>query len=183
MGEVGEEIRRTVRRNAEENGFMIEPIDNALSTIEEDYKICLRVIGKYFDYLDTCGLKEFNKFSTYKWSYDRDRSNGYSYVCIRYGSSLIKKCLVKKRPHIENTDLYNWVKHKDLINEALDEAWQFIVNKITAVKNKIEAMKAIAEDYEEKLEDLSEDFETVKTASKKLGWDDFQEKEKDEHEH
>ena len=159
---------------------MIEHIDSALQTIEDDYKICLKAIGKYYDYLDACGLKEFNKFSTYKWSYDRDRSNGYSYVCIRYGSSLIKKCLVKKRAYIENADLYNWVRHKDLINEALDEAWQFIVTKVNDVKGKIEAMKDIAQDYEEKLEELSDDFEKVKAASKKLGWDEFQEKEEAE---
>ncbi|MDR0472758.1 MAG: hypothetical protein LBH43_03670 [Treponema sp.] len=148
---------------------MNEHIDSALQAIEDDYKICLKVIGKYFDYLDTCGLKEFNKFSTYKWSYDRDRSNGYSYVCIRYGSSLLKKCLIKKRPYIESADLYNWVKNKNVINEALDEAWQYIVKKVNDVKHKIEEMKEIAEDYEEKLEGLSEDFEQVKAASKKLG--------------
>jgi hypothetical protein len=152
-------------------------IDGTLQTIEDDYKICLKVIGKYFDYLDTCGLKEFNKFSAYKWSYDRDRGNGYSYVCIRYGSSLLKKCLVKKRAYIENADLYNWVKNKELINEALDEAWQFIVKKVNDVKLKIEEMKEIAEDYDEKLEGLSEDFEKAKLASKKLGWDEFQDKD------
>ncbi|MDR0456502.1 MAG: hypothetical protein LBH20_07465 [Treponema sp.] len=159
---------------------MNEHIDSALQTIEDDYKICLKVIGKYFDYLDACGLKEFNKFSTYKWSYDRDRSNGYSYVCIRYGSSLMRKCLVKKRAYIENADLYNWVKNKDVINEALDEAWQYIVKKVNDVKSKIEAMKETAEDYEEKLEDLSEDFEQTKAASKKLGWDEFQDKDSTE---
>ncbi|MDR0494646.1 MAG: hypothetical protein LBG95_03340 [Treponema sp.] len=157
---------------------MNEHIDSALQTIEDDYKICLKVIGKYFDYLDTCGLKEFNKFSTYKWSYDRDRSNGYSYVCIRYGSSLLKKCLVKKRAYIENSDLYNWVKNKGVINEALDEAWQYIVKRVNDVKHKIEEMKETAEDYEEKLDELSEDFEKVKAASKKLGLEDFQDSEK-----
>lgn len=152
-------------------------IDSALATIEDDYKICLKVIGKYYDYLDTCGLKEFNKFSTYKWTYDRDKSNGYSYLCIRHGSSLKNKCLVKKRAFIENEDLYNWVQHKDLVNEALDEAWEYIVKKVNDVKTKIEAMKEIAEDYEEKLGEMSEDFEIVKVASKKLGLGEFCEKE------
>ena len=156
---------------------MNDHIDIALKTIEEDYKICLKIIGKYFDYLETCGLKEFNKFSKYKWSYDRDKSNGYSYVCIRYGSSLIKKCLVKKRAYIENDDLYKWVKNKDLIGEALDEAYQYIVNKINDVKSKIEAMKEIAENYDEKLEDISEDYDKVKFTSKRLGWNEFLDKE------
>ena len=147
---------------------MSEYIDKALDVIEEDYKICLRIIGKYFDYLDTCGLKEFNKYSKYKWTYDRDRSNGYSYVCIRYGSSLIKKCLVKKRAYIENEDLYKWVKNKELIQEALDEAYQFIVKKISTVKIKIEAMREVALDYEEKLGELFDDYEDEKIISKRL---------------
>ena len=152
---------------------MKEHIDAALQTIEEDYKVCLRIIGRYYDYLNTCGLKEFNKYSKYKWSYDRDRSNGYSYVCIQYRSSLMKKCLVKKRAYIENEDLYNWVENKDLIQESLDEAYQYIINKVNIVKSKIEDMKEIAENYEEKLEDLSEDFDKVKFASKRLGEEEF----------
>ena len=156
---------------------MNDNIDNSLKIIEEDYKICLRIIGKYYDYLDTCGLKAFNKFSKYKWSYDRDRSNGYSYVCIRYGSSLIKKVLVKKRAFIENDDLYNWVKHKDLIGEALDEAFQYIVNKVNDVKSKIEAIKEIAETYDGKLEGISEDYDKVQFVSKRLGWEEFSDKE------
>jgi len=152
-------------------------IDNALQTIEADYKICLRIIGKYFDYLSTCGLKEFNRFSKYKWSHDRDKSNGYSYICIRYGNSLIKKILIKKRAYIEDEDLYRWVDNKDLVEEALDEAYQYIVNKIAAVKLKIEEMKGIAEIYEEKLEDISEDYEKAMTANKKLGGEDIPEDE------
>ena len=148
---------------------MKEPIDRALLTIEEDYKVCLRIIGRYFDYLDTCGLKEFNKYSKYKWSFDRDKSDGYSYVCIRYGSSLMRKALVKKRAHIETDDLYKWVENKELVQEALDEAYQYIISKVNTVKTKIEAMKEVAENYEEKLNDISEDYEKVKLASKKLG--------------
>ena len=148
---------------------MKEPIDRALLTIEEDYKVCLRIIGRYFDYLETCGLKEFNKYSKYKWSFDRDKSDGYSYVCIRYGSSLMKKALVKKRAHIETDDLYKWVENKELIQEALDEAYQFIIEKINNAKTKIEAMKEVAENYEEKLNNISEDYDLVKAASKKLG--------------
>ena len=152
---------------------MKEPIDRALLAIEEDYKVCLRIIGRYFDYLDTCGLKEFNKYSKYKWSFDRDKSDGYSYVCIRYGSSLMRKALVKKRAHIETDDLYKWVENKELIQESLDEAYQYIVSKVNTVKIKIEAMKEVAEDYEEKLNNISEDYDLVKSASKKLGGEDI----------
>ena len=143
-------------------------IDNALLTIEEDYKTCLRIIGRYFDYLETCGLREFNRYAKYRWSYDRDRSNGFSYVCIRYGSSLKRKCLVKRRAYIENEELYKWVENKDLVEEALDEAYAYIYKKVSAVKGKIEAMKALAENYEEKLDELSGDYEAMQTASKRL---------------
>jgi hypothetical protein len=164
-----------------------EHIDVALQTIEEDYKVCLRIIGRYFDYLETCGLKEFNKYSKYKWSYDRDRSKGGSYVCIRYGNSLIKKCLVKKRAYIENDDLYRWAGNKNLVQEALDEAYQYIVSKVSGVRVRLDDMKKTAEEYAEKLEKISDvndndndsedsedsdDFEKNKTASKKISWDD-----------
>jgi hypothetical protein len=150
---------------------MEENIDVALQTIEDDYKVCLRIIGRYFDYLETCGLKEFNKYAKYRWSYDRDRVKGGSYVCIRYGNSLIKKCLVKKRAYIENSDLYNWVRNKKLIHEALDEAYQYIADKINGVKGEIEEMKATAEEYDEKLENLSDD-DNDDNASEDSGNDD-----------
>ena len=143
--------------------------DSVLQNIEEDYKVCLRIIGRYFEYLETCGLKEFNKFSKYKWSYDRDKGKGYSYVCIRYGSSLEKKCLIKRRSYIENEDLYKWVENKELIREALDEAYKYIETKINTVKSKIEAMRSIVEDYEGKLNEIFEDYDDNTIASKKLG--------------
>ena len=136
---------------------MHEHIDIAMQEIEDDYKVCLKIIGRYFDYLETCGLKEFNKYSKYRWSYDRDRVKGGSYVCIRYGNSLIKKCLVKKRAYIENEDLYKWVKNKALIQEALDEAYQYIFEKVSGVKVEMDEMKNTAEEYAEKLENLSSD--------------------------
>jgi len=161
---------------------MEENIDIALQAIEDDYKVCLKIIGRYYDYLETCGLKEFNKYSKYRWSYDRDRNRGGSYVCIRYGNSLIKKCLVKKRAYIENDDLYNWVKNKELIREALDEAYQYIESKISRVKGRIDEMKKTAEEYAEKLDSISgeneeeeddgtEDPGSGNTASKKISWD------------
>jgi hypothetical protein len=136
---------------------MHEHIDIAMQEIEDDYKICLKIIGRYYDYLETCGLKEFNKYSKYRWSYDRDRVKGGSYVCIRYGNSLIKKCLVKKRAYIENEDLYKWVRNKELIQEALDEAYEYIAEKVRGVKIEIDEMKNTAEEYAEKLENLSTD--------------------------
>jgi hypothetical protein len=136
---------------------MHEHIDVAMQEIEDDYKVCLKIIGRYYDYLETCGLKEFNKYSKYRWSYDRDRVKGGSYVCIRYGNSLLKKCLVKKRAYIENEDLYKWVRNKVLIQEALDEAYQYIAEKVSGVKLEIDEMKKTAEEYAEKLENLSDD--------------------------
>ena len=148
---------------------MDKQIDLALIAIEEDYKACLKIIGRYFEYLETCGLKEFNKYSKYKWSFDRDKSDGYSYVCIRYGSSLMRKCLVKKRAYIETDDLYKWAENKDLIQESLDEAYEYIVKKINTTKTRIQAMKEIAENYNAKLEGISGDYEKVVFASKRLG--------------
>jgi len=145
---------------------MKDQIDIALQTIEDDYKICLRIIGRYFEYLETCGLKEFNKYSKYKWTYDRDKTNGYSYVCIRYRSSLMKKCLIKKRAYIEKDDLYRWVENKELIQEALDEAYFYISKKVEIAKTKIEEIKETAEDYEEKLNGLDDE---AFQANKKLG--------------
>ena len=136
---------------------MKEHIDKVLETIEEDYKACLRIIGKYFDYLEKCGLKDFNKFSKYKWTYDRDKTNGYSYICIRYRSSLMKKILIKKRAHIEDDELYKWVRNKDLVEEALSEAYEYIEKTLENVKVKIEEIKSVAEEYDKKLEGLQED--------------------------
>ena len=156
---------------------MMDNIDEALKTIDEDYRICLKIIGKYYDYLETCGLKEFNKYSKYKWSYDRDKGNEYSYVCIRYGNSLRKKCLVKKMAYIQNTDLYRWVENKELIQEAMDEAHEYIITKINTVKTKIESMKELVEEYDERLNDITEDYENVKMAKKRLGWEEFPEEQ------
>ena len=136
---------------------MNERIDDAMQAIEDDYKVCLKIIGRYFDYLETCGLKEFNKYSKYRWSYDRDRVKGGSYVCIRYGNSLIKKCLVKKRAYIENEDLYKWAKNKELVQEALEEAYQYIAGKVSGVKTEIDEMKETAQEYAEKLDNLPAD--------------------------
>jgi hypothetical protein len=147
-------------------------IETALRAIDEDYIKCFKVIREIYDYLETFGLKDFNRHSKYKWSFDRDKGKGCSYVCIRYGSSLTKKCLVKRRAYIEDSDLYKWVGNKELIREALDEAYQYIYIKVHAVKKKIEDMKDIAEDYKEKLDNLSGD-EEARFASKELHGEPF----------
>ena len=87
----------------------------------------------------------------------------------------MRKCLVKRRAFIEPDDLYKWVENKDLVQEALDEAYQYIGSKIKNAKIKIEAMKEIAENYEEKLGDISVDYEKVKIARKRLGRAEFPE--------
>jgi hypothetical protein len=138
-------------------------IESALKAIDEDYIKCFKAIRQIYDYLETFGLNDFNRHSKYKWSFDRDKKKGHNYVCIRYGTSLTKKCLVKRRAYIEDADLYKWVGNKDLIEEALDEAYQYIYMKVSAVKEKIENMKEIAEDYREKLDNLSEDTEELKS--------------------
>jgi len=149
-----------------------DDIDSALRTIDEDYIKCFKVIREIYDYLETFGLKDFNRHSKYKWSYDRDKSKGYSYVCIRYGSSLNKKCLIKRRAYIEDADLFKWVGNKELIREALDEAYQFIYMKVNTAKSKIEAMKEITEDYHERLENLSGDHEE-RLAAKEIRGEPF----------
>jgi hypothetical protein len=150
-----------------------EDIDSALRTIDEDYIICFKMIRKMYDYLETFGLKDFNKYSKYKWSYDRDKGKGYSYVCIRFGSSLSRKCLVKRRAYIEDADLHKWVEHKDLIKEALEEAYQYISEKVNAVKKKIEDLKGFMEEYKGKLDDISNDYDEAKLAGKELRWEEF----------
>jgi hypothetical protein len=144
------------------------PVQNALQTIEEDYNASQRIIEKYFGYLDTCGLKDFNRFSKYKWTHDRDKSNGFSYICIRYRASLMKKCVVKKRSHMSDEDMYKWAANKELIRDALDEAYEYIVTKISALKSKIGEIKEVAKEYEDKLNNISEDFDKTVFASKRI---------------
>jgi len=145
-----------------------DDIEDTLRVIEEDYNTCFRMIRRIFEYLEKFGLREFNRCSKYKWSYDRDKSRAYSYVCIRYGNSLMKKCLIKRRSHVDTADLYRWIANKELIQEALDEAYEYIRTKTIAVKNKIEDMRALMEDYEEKFGDISQEYDKTKVARKVL---------------
>jgi peptidoglycan hydrolase CwlO-like protein len=79
---------------------------------------------------------------------------------------MMKKCLIKKRAYIEEDDLHRWVQNKELIQEALDEAYLYIAKKVELVKTEIEEIKNTAEDYEKRLNEL--DDESFK-AHKKLG--------------
>jgi len=150
-----------------------DDIKDALKTIDDDYVTCFQLIRRIYAYLESFGVKDFNRTSKYKWSYDRDKNKGFSYVCIRYGSSLTKKCVVKRRSYIEDADLYKWVGNKDLIREALDEAYEYIYLKVNAVKSKIEELKEIAEDYKEKLDNLSDEYEEAKLTGKVLRGEPF----------
>jgi len=145
-----------------------EDIETSIHVIEEDYNTCFRMIRRIYDYLDRFGLKEFNKYSKYKWNYDRDRSREYSYVCIRYGNSLIKKCLIKKRSHVDTADLYRWIESKELIQEALDEAYEYISEKTNTAKRKMEELKGIMEGYGEKFDDITNEYDEAKQARKVL---------------
>ena len=148
---------------------MKEDIESTLKSIEEDYNTCFRMIRRIYDYLDKFGVKEFNRYSQYKWSFDRDKTKGYNYVCIRYGSSLKKKCTIKRRSQMETADLYAWVDQKELIQDALDEAYEYIEAKVSAVKSKIEGLKEIVEEYEGKLDAISKEYdEEIKVARKVL---------------
>jgi len=148
--------------------LMKEDIESALRNIEEDYNTCFRMIRRIYDYLEKFGVKEFNKYSTYKWSLDKDKIKSFSYVCIRYGSSLKNKCAIKRRSHMESNELYRWVEKKDLIEEALNEAYDYITERVSAVKFKIEGLKETARDIEQKLDAVSQEYDEEIKAAKKV---------------
>jgi prefoldin subunit 5 len=132
-------------------------LDDTLYTLQEDYNQCVKVLRKTWTYLEQMGIKEFNKYAKYRWSLDRE--NGYSHVCIRYGNSLTAKRLVKSSGLLEDAELYKWIENKDMICEALDEACQYIRDRVKALKQKMEETKFSIMEYEDKLKDLDEDTE------------------------
>ncbi|MDR2618547.1 MAG: hypothetical protein LBC62_06725 [Treponema sp.] len=138
-------------------GTLREELDYTLADLQEDYNQCVRTIRKTYGYLEQVGVREFNKYSKYKWSLDRDR--GYSYVCIRSGNSLRRKSLVKSSAYLEDAELYKWIENKDLICEALDEACQYIRDKVRMLKRKMDETKLSIMEYEEKLRNLDEELE------------------------
>lgn len=136
-------------------------IDVVLNELEEDYNRCYRIIRKTYEHLERIGLRDFNKFSKYKWSFDRD-GRGASYVCVRNGGSLLKKSLVKRSGNLEESELLRWLNDKDLVCEALDEAYEFIDEKIGALKLKMNEMKECIQGYEDRSEGVEENMEAVK---------------------
>ena len=125
-----------------------DDITATLKELEDDYNACYRIIRKTYGYLEKIGLRDFNKFSKYKWSFDRD-ARGYTYVCVRQGGSLLKKSLVKRSGEMEEADLLHWLDNKDLVCEAIDEAYEYIDNRLAAVSAKIEDMRVRLSVYED----------------------------------
>jgi hypothetical protein len=144
-----------------------QELDDTLFALQEDYNRCVKVIRKSYSYLEQVGVKEFNKYSKYKWSLDR--AGGYSYVCVRYGSSLNRKSLVKSSGLLEDAEIYQWIENKDLICEALDEECEYIRDKVKTLKRKMEETRNAIGEYEDKFNDLNEDLEEfAKTGGSKV---------------
>ncbi|MDR1466700.1 MAG: hypothetical protein LBI40_03680 [Treponema sp.] len=146
-------IEGTKVLNEERAAVRRENISATLAELEEDYNRCYAVIRKTFDHLEKLGLREFNQISVYKWSFDKD-SCGYGYVCVRSGSSLLKKSLVKRSGALKEEDLYKWIENKDLVIEALDEAYQYIDGRIARLKLEMGEMKEQLARYEELASDV-----------------------------
>jgi hypothetical protein len=138
-------------------GALREELDYTLADLQEDYNQCVRTVRKTYNYLEQVGVREFNKYSKYKWTLDRD--TGCSYVCIRYGNSLRRKSLVKSSAYLEDAELYKWIENKDLICEALDEACQYIRDKVLMLKRKMNETKLSLMKYEEKLKNFDDEGE------------------------
>ncbi|MDR0784868.1 MAG: hypothetical protein LBE74_03170 [Treponema sp.] len=135
-----------------------EDVGATLAELEEDYNRCYAVVRKTFDYLEKLGLREFNQISTYKWSFDKD-SRGYGYVCVRFGSSLLKKSLVKRSGALKEEDLYKWIENKDMVIAALDEAYQYIDDKLAKLKLEMGEMKEQLAKYEERASDAGDQLD------------------------
>jgi hypothetical protein len=113
------------------------------------------------------GIKEFNRYSKYKWNYDHDKD--CNYVCIRFGNSLSRKIFVKSSAYLEEAELYKWIEDKDLICEALEEAYEYIRKKVRILKLKMEEVKDSIQVYEERLSNLDEEFDAIPVSYKELG--------------
>lgn len=143
-----------------------ENIADTVRDMEEDYNRCYRIIRKTYEYLEKLGLRDFNKFSKYKWSFDRD-NRGFSYVCVRAGSSLIKKSLIKRSGNLKEAELFQWIDNKELVCEALEEAFEYIDEKLSKLKIKMGEMKEEIQGYENRLDGVEQDFDGLK-ASKEI---------------
>ena len=146
-----------------------ENIAVTLRALEEDYNKCYSLIRKTYGYLEKLSLREFNKYSKYKWSLDKDKDRGYSYVCVRFGASLVKKSLIKRSGSLSEEELYQWIENKDMVLESLEEAYKFIDDKLDVLKLKMDEMKEQVEKYEQRLEGIGEAYDTIqKVVAKEL---------------
>jgi hypothetical protein len=145
-----------------------ENIAVTVKELEGDYNRCYSLIRKTFGYLEKLGLRDFNGFAKYKWTFDRD-STGLSYVCIRFGSSLRKKSLIKRSGNLSEEELYRWIDNKDLVLEALEEAYRFIDERLDKLKIEMAEMKEKIAGYEDRLEGVGRNFDESDAAKKVIG--------------
>jgi hypothetical protein len=158
--------KRGKREEGERNGR--ETVDETLQELERDYNRCYRIIRKTYEYLERVGLQDFNKFSKYKWSFDRDK-RGVSYVCVRDGGSLLKKSLVKRSGSLEDAELLRWLDNKTLVCDALDEAYEYIDEKVDKLICKMNEMKEHIQRYEDRGRGIEEDMEAMKVLKPDAG--------------
>jgi hypothetical protein len=135
-------------------------LDDTLTDVQEEYNRAVKIIRKTYSYLERIGLKDFNRYSKFKWSLDRDE-RGYSYVCVRLGASLTRKSLVKNSGLLEDAELYQWVENQSIVCEALDEAGDYLREKVKNLKRLMEENRARLDNFEEKFSDIEETLAEV----------------------
>ena len=141
-------------------------IERTLIDLQEDYNQCYKTIRKTYEFLERMGIKTFNKYSKFKWNYDHDRD--CNYVCIRFGNSLSRKIFVKSSAYLEEAELYQWIEDKDLICEALEEAYEYIRKKVRVLKIKMEEVKDSIVAFEERFDLLDDEFNAIPPNYKNL---------------
>ena len=158
----------SIRKDAGRNAISSPPkiIENTLIDLQDDYNQCYKTIKKTYEFLARMGIKTFNKYSKFKWNYDHDKD--CNYVCIRFGNSLSRKIFVKSSAYLEESELYQWIEDKDLILEALEEAYEYIRKKVSVLKLKMEEMKDSITAFEERLDVLDDEFDAIPPSYKNL---------------
>ena len=151
-----------------ERQFMPPPnvIEDSLFDLQEDYKQCYKIIKKTYELLERIGLTVFNKYSEFKWNYDKDKN--CNYICIRSGSSLNHKIYVKSSAFLEEAELYRLIENKDIICDALEEAYEFIRKKIKDLKLNMEEVKNRIMTFEEDIDALNETLDELPATIKIL---------------
>ena len=158
----------SARKDAGRNAVGSPPriIENTLTDLQDDYNQCYKTIKKTYEFLERMGIKAFNKYSKFKWNYDHDKD--CNYVCIRFGNSLSRKIFVKSSAYLEEAELYRWVEDKDLIVEALEEAYEYIRKKIRLLKIKMEEVKDSITAFEERFDLLDDEYDAIPPSVKKI---------------